>query len=140
MLTSNSFTINLKLMTSKTEIGSCKNPFGPSFPNWEITGPYQFLPQIIWNIYCPSQIVTPDYLFQKQKHLKNLARGKLFQQPYLIRSIADSYRFTLNFKIFKWKTEIDSSRSSFHPSIPNWEITGPYQLLLKIIWNTAFLR
>ena len=140
MLTSNSFTINLKIITSKTKIGSCRSPFFPSFLNWEITGPYQFLPQIISNIYCLSQIATPDYLFQKQKHLKNLARGKLFQQPYLIRGIADFYRFTVTLKIFKWKIEIDSCRSSFHPSFPNWEITGPYQLLLKIIWNTAFLR
>ena len=85
-------------------------------------------------------MVALDYLFRKQEYLKNLARSKLFYPPYLIRGIAGPYSSTSTLKIIKWKTEIGSCRSSLGPSFPDWEITGPYQFVLKIIWNIAFLK
>ena len=83
--------------------------------------------------YCFSQIVTPNFLSQKHENLESLARVKLFQLPYLRRSIASSYSYILNLKVIKGKTEIVSCRSSFGPPFPNWEITVIYQFLLKII-------
>ena len=32
------FTVNLKVIKSNREIGSCSRSFGPSIENWEITG------------------------------------------------------------------------------------------------------
>ena len=51
LYTSNSFTINLRIIKSKTKIGSCRSPFGPSFPNsnCEIIESSQFPLKIIWN-------------------------------------------------------------------------------------------
>ena len=56
------------------------------------------------------------------------------------RGIAGSYRFTLNSKIIKGMTEIDSWRSSFHPSFPNREIRELYQLLLKMKDRNWFMK
>ena len=39
----------------------------------------------------PSFSVALYYLFEKQEHLKNFAKSKLFYSPYLIRGIAASY-------------------------------------------------
>ena len=78
-------------------------------------------------------------MFQKQEHLKNLARCKLSYSPYLIRGIPVSYSFTSNLVIIEGKAEIVSGRSFFGRSFANSENTGPYQFLLKFIWNTAFL-
>ena len=106
-----SFTSSLKIIKWKTEIGSCRSSFSPSFRN---TSSCSKLFEIL-----------------------------LFLNSYTglsVQTTRTSENFTLNLKIIKWKTEIGSCRSSFGPSFPNWEITGPYQLLLKIIWNTAFLR
>ena len=47
-----------------------------------------------------------DYLFQKQEHLKNLARSKLFYLPYLIRGTAGSYSFTFKFKNYQMKGKL----------------------------------
>ena len=69
-----------------------------------------------------------------------MVRGKLFYLPQLIRGIAGSYSFTLNLKNVKWKTEIDSCRSSFGPSFPNREITQPYQLLLNMKDRNWFMK
>ena len=79
-------------------------------------------------------------MFQKQEHLKNLARCKPSYSPYLIRDIPGSYSFTSNLVIIKVKAEIGSCRSFFGRSVANSEITGPYQFLLKIIWNIVFLK
>ena len=57
-----------------------------------------------------------------------------------MRGIPGSYRFTLNLKICKWKTEIDSCRSSFGPPFPNREIKGPYQLLLNMKGRNYFMQ
>ena len=43
-------TLNLKIIKEDLKIGSCRSSFGPSFLNWEIKRPYQFLLQIILNI------------------------------------------------------------------------------------------
>ena len=56
--------------------------------------------------YCFSQIVTQDSLLQQQENLINLATGKVFLLPYLIRGNAGSYGFTMKLKIIKQKTEI----------------------------------
>ena len=69
-----------------------------------------------------------------------MARRKLFYLPHLIRGIAGAYRFFLNLKIIKWKTEIDSCRSSFRPSFPNRDITEPYQLLLNMKDRNWFMK
>ena len=90
--------------------------------------------------YCLCLLVTLDYFFQKQEHLKNFAWVKLFQLPYLIRGIAGSSSFTINLKVIKLKTEISSLRRSFCSSFFYSQITGPYQFLLQIIWNTAFAK
>ena len=65
--------------------------------------------------YCFSQIVTPNFLSQKHENLESLARGKLFQLPYLRRSIASSYSYILNLKVIKRKTEIGSCRTPLAP-------------------------
>ena len=62
------------------EIGSCRKFIAPSFLNWEITGPYQFLLRIISNIVFLQLLNT--YLFLKE-YFKNLTRSKLFDPPYL---------------------------------------------------------
>ena len=90
--------------------------------------------------YCLCLIPTLDYHFQKQEHLKNFAWVKLFQLPYLIRGIAGSYSLTKNLKVIKLKTEISSLRRSFCHSVLYSQITGPYQFLLQIIENTAFVK
>ena len=72
-------------------------------------------------------------MFQKQEHLKNSARWKIYYPLYLIRGIPESYSFTSNLVIFKGKAEIGSGINSFGPTFANWGITGPYQFLLKII-------
>ena len=69
--------------------------------------------------YCFSQIVTQDSLLQQQENLINLATGKVFLLPYLIRGITGSYGSTMKLKIIKQKTETGSGRSSFRPSFPN---------------------
>ena len=45
---SSSFTINLKVIKLKTEISSLRRSFCSSFLYSQITGPYQFLLQVIW--------------------------------------------------------------------------------------------
>ena len=47
-------TSNLKVIKWKTDIGSFRSSFGPSFSNWEVPGPYSFLLQIIWNTAFPN--------------------------------------------------------------------------------------
>ena len=79
-------------------------------------------------------------MLQKQGYLENLARCKLYYPPYLIRGIPPSYSFPSNLVIFKGKAEIGLGRSTFGPSFANWEITGPYQFLLKTILNISFVR
>ena len=49
-------------------------------------------------------------------------------------------RFTLNFKNVKWKTEIDSCRSSFGRSFLNREITQPYQPSLNMKDRNWFMK
>ena len=43
------FNKNLKIIKWKTYIGYCRSSFRHSFPNWEITGLYQFLFKSFWN-------------------------------------------------------------------------------------------
>ena len=43
------FTLKLKIIKWNAENRSCRNSFGPSFPNCEIIRPYQLLLKIIWN-------------------------------------------------------------------------------------------
>ena len=62
-------------------------------------------------------------MFEKQEHLKNLARYKLYYRPNLIRGIPGSYSFTSNSVINKGEAEIGSCRNSFDPSFGNWKVT-----------------
>ena len=87
--------------------------------------------------------------FSNSYAVSSIPKGRTYQEfemrealltTFLIRVIGGSCSFTWNFKIIKWKTEFDSCRSSFFPPFPNSEITGPYQFLLKTIWNPAFLN
>ena len=110
-----SFFLNLKIIKWKEEICSCRSSFGPSFPNWEITGPYQLL-------------------------LKMKGRNWFMQELLLVLLFLIGRFQDLTSYHSKWKAEIRSCTSSFGASFPNWEIAGPYQLLLKIILNTAFLN
>ena len=62
--------------------------------------------------YCYPWIVTLDYVFQKQEHLKNLARSKHFYRLYLTRGIAGCYSSTLRLK------NINSKHKLVHAGAP----------------------
>ena len=69
------------------------------FKNYQISDRNWFFHELL-----RSFLVALCYLFQKQEHLKNFARSKLFYPPYLIRGIAASYSSTSKLKIIKWMT------------------------------------
>ena len=58
-------------------------------------------------------------MIQKQQYLKYLARSQLFHPNERQKSV---------------------DGSSFCSAFLNWEITGPYKFLLKLIWKTPFLK
>ena len=49
--------------------------------------------------YCIFAIATLFHVFRKQKYMKNLARSKFFDSPYLSNDIAGSYSLTSYLKI-----------------------------------------
>ena len=131
-------TASLQIWKSSNTICSCNYKFvdaGPPCPFFLVRS-YKILPVPAQNYLKKN---TLFYLFQKQKYLKNLARSKLFNSPYLWTDIAGSYSFTSNLKIIWWKTDIGSFRNSFGSSFVNWEVTGPHKFLIKVIWNIVFL-
>ena len=58
--------------------------------------------KIAWNITFPKML-SLFHLFQKQNHLKNLAKSKLFDSTYLWKDIAESYSFTSNLEFIRYK-------------------------------------
>ena len=114
----------------KTESRSCKSFVGASITYSEITGPYQFLLQMIRNIAFLRQL-HPIFCYKNKKILKLWQEVRFFN--YLIRGISGSNSLTINLKMIKLETEIGSFRSSFCSSFSSLEITPPYLFLLKII-------
>ena len=111
-------------VVSKTEISSCSSSFGPCFLNWEITGPYKFLLNINWYIG-----------FLKMLHWINCSKNK---------NIGNIWPDATSFINMKYKNWLQKLVFAGAPLVPvfffNWEITGPYKFLLKIIWKIAFLK
>ena len=127
-----SFTSNLVFMKQNIEILSCRCYFGTLFLDWKSTVPCQFLVKITWNITF-LKLLSLFHLFQKQKYLKNLARNKLFDSPYLWIDIVGSCNFTPNLKFIKWNWDNGSCITFFGPFFRNWKITAPCLSLMKSI-------
>ena len=97
-----SFNSNLKSSSERQKMVHVRTPLVRLFL---IGKYYKTLPVSDQNYlkYCIFAVVTLFYLFQDQEYSKRLARGKLFDLPYLWKGIAGSYSFHFRFKNYQIK-------------------------------------